>query len=373
MTITPTQTDIGSFWEGLSTLEMVEEVQGWLGVSDYNRYPKAKIISALNMGQARFTKLTGCLLMPAIIIGKAQQMHYRVPFNTLRILTARYYTSSDATGYKDLALMRDMRQIQRLDSVMRGNYGDPERLFPTYRAGNILTFGLNPIPAIDGAVFSGTPYGVLTTATGYTTAGKITGAHKAGYDNSAFLVDSLGRDLTTLGALVGYPVFNTTKGVSAVITAIGDQDATNDKVSGTLSGSGDWDENDAFEIPMNEYGVVVEASGQETYTIGTSLGTIGDIVAGAGNLALDLVRAPLALSIDLDTMVSEIPASYQEAPIAFAVYWLGRGAYKGLVQAEKAKEAEARFLALVGEYLSEPQLVETSEDCVEDQMGRFLE
>ena len=227
-----------------------------------------------------------------------------------------------------------------------------------------MTIGLSPYPSIDGSTWVASDYGVLATATGYQTVGLIQGYQSSAYDNSAFLVDAQGRDLVSLGALVGYPVFNGTTGASGVITAIGDQDATNDKVTATLS-SGVWSVNDVFAIPMNEFGTVADGD-TELYTIaGSMFGTVGDIAGGSGNLVLDCVRRPLPLSEDLDDAISEVPAAYHEAVLAYAVYWLGSGMFGGLVQNSKAMASLAIFNGYVEEYTSTDDMVEVSENCVD--------
>ena len=85
----------------------------------------------------------------------------------------------------------------------------------------------------------------------------ITGTHKTGFPASDFLVDSSGRDLAALGALTGQIIKNVTQNKSAVITAIGDEDATNDKVEGTLTGSAKWAEGDSFQIYVSSVGTWV--------------------------------------------------------------------------------------------------------------------
>ena len=365
---TAVQVDQNRYWEGLTSLEMVNLVQSRLGVgvNDFARYTKAQIIQALNVGGTRFAKLTACLQMPVVVIGKANRQNYRVPFGTLRVVAARYYTGDALTDYFELKILRDAAAMQKRDSMYRGTLGSPpDYLFPTYRAGNIQLVGVSPIPTIDGVAWSGTPYGVVTTATNYQYVGNIIGTHKAGYPASAFFVDAAGRDLTTLGALVGYPIFNTTDGSVGLITAIGDQDATNDKVTATLSGGTNnyWSPGDSFGIPMGEYGVVLD--GDQTETIVSSyLGTIGDIAGQTGNFIFDVARKPLELSVLLDDYISEVPAEYQEAQIAYAVYWLGSGQFRGLAQPDKAKEQLAVFMAYVDEFNQNP-LVEASDNEVE--------
>jgi hypothetical protein len=296
-----------------------------------------------------------------------------LPYNSIGIKSARYYTGTAATDYWELRIL-DIKKMQRIDSQMRGTTGTPEYLFMSYRAGNVARFGLSPIPSSDGTTWDADDYGVMTTATGYTNVGTISGTHKAGYASSAFLVDADGRDLSTLGALTGYPVFNSTDASSGVITAIGDQDATNDKVTATLADGtdNDWDPGDEYSIPMSEYGVVLDITQNEAYTVSSYLGTIFEITGGSGNLVLDISRKPLELSASLDTMICEIPAHYQEAPIAFAVYWLGRGAYKGVTQAEKAAEGMAVFNNYVLEYGRPDESAEETDPEVEDRWYEWL-
>jgi hypothetical protein len=364
---TPIQVDQNRYWEGLSSLEMVNLVQSRLGVGqgDYTRYTKAQIVQALNMGGVRFAKLTACLLMPVVIIGKANRQNYRVPFGTLRIVGARYYTGEAQTDYTDLKVLRDMGAMQLRDPMFRGTTGTPDYLFSSYRAGNIQLVGASPIPTVDGAFWDASKYGVVTAATGFQYVGNIVGSHKVGYAASAFFVDAEGRDLSTLGALAGYPIFNITDGSSGVITAIVDRDATKDQATATLSGGTNnyWSPGDLFNIPMGEYGVVLDGGLAETF-ISSYLGTIGDIAGGANNFVLDVARKPLELSATLDDYISEIPSEYQEAQVAFATYWLGSGQFKGLAQPDKAKEQLALFSAFVDEYNQNP-LVEESENEVD--------
>jgi hypothetical protein len=312
--------------------------------------------------------------MPAVIILKANRQNYRLPYNTLRVKAGRYYHSSAKTDYDELKVLRDMKRMQRIDSRFRGTLGVPQYVFPTYKAGNIQMVGFSPIRSTDGDVWNGNDYGVLTSATGFTATGNVTGNHKTGYPASAFLVDSLGRNLSTLGAMVGYPIFNVTDGSSGIITAIGNQDATNDKVTATLAGGTNnyWTPADSFQIPMSEYGVVLDTTDPDTYTFTSYLGTIADIAGDTGNVVLDIARQPLPLSANLLASICEIPSPYQEAVIAHAVYWLGRSVYKGITQEAKAIQGLTRFNELVAEYLNDDFLEETDQ-AVEDRNYEWLE
>jgi hypothetical protein len=255
--------------------------------------------------------------------------------------------------------------MQKRDSMYRGTLGDRDFMFPTYRSGNMLMVGVSPIPTYDGNILiNNIPYGKTTDITGFTIAGNIAGQHKTGYAASAFLVDSLGRDLLSLGALVGYPVYNTTQGTSGLITAIGNQDSVNDKVTATLSGAGTWAVGDSFQILMSEYGVNLDADVDHAL-VGQQLGVIADVISGVGTFGLDVARKPIPLSAIQDTMISEIPAAYQEAQISYAVYWLASGMFAGVVQTQKAVDAMAIFQAYVNEFNLSDETLETSENMVE--------
>ena len=253
MTTNPYVIGVGNYYEGKNTQEMLDDVRRWLGVAstDTTRYSDADIVKALNMGQERFAYLTACLLMPVIIVVKADRQNYRVPFNALRVLAGVYYKGTNRYDYEELTLLKGRNHMKSVNPYYRGETGDPQFLFPSYRSGNILLVGISPIPTTDGESWVGTDYGILQSATGFTNVGNVLGTHKTGFTSSAFLVDADGRDLTLLGALVGYPIYNVTDGSAGIITAIGDEDATNDKVTATLAGGtlNEWNTGDSFPDP----------------------------------------------------------------------------------------------------------------------------
>lgn len=356
MSITPVQTDYNMFFEGLSIQEMIYEARKWLGVgeTDTTRYSNADIITALNLAQERFAFLTGCLLMPVIIVVKANWQNYRLPYNSYRVMAASFYKTDYRYDYKELTMVRDRTAMKKINPNFRGDTGDPEFCFPSYRAGNNLLVGVSPIPTTDGTSWTGDEYGVVTSATGFTNVGNITGTHIAsGYSGTAYLVDNAGRDLSALGVAAGHMVFNTTDGSSGQITSLADAEATNDRVNATLSGGtdNDWDLGDSFQIPMSEYGVVIDATDEESYMMSSYLGTIANIYGKSGNLLLDVARKPLQLSTDNLTGTTEIPAAHHPGLIGYAVWWLGSRSFNGVIAAEKAKEGKAVFDEHVADYL----------------------
>ena len=361
------QIDTDATYEGLTCREMIRLARVRLGVGrdDVNRYSDVDVVQALNMGQERFAKLTNCLMYPVVIIGKAGRQNYPLPRGTLRVLSARWYTGDTASDYFDLQILRTAEDMQKRDSMYRGTIGDPNFMFPTYRSGNMLMVGVSPIPSFDGNVIvNNVPYGKDTDITGFTIAGNISGEHKTGYAASAFLVDSLGRDLLSLGALPGYPVYNTTQGTSGLITSIENGDTVNDKVVATLSGSGSWAVGDSYQILMANYGISLDADVDHAL-IGSQLGVIADVITGVGTFGLDVARKPIPLSVTQDTMISEIPSSYQEAQVSYAVYWLASGQFAGVSQPKKAADAMAIFQAYVNEFNLSDETLEVSENMVD--------
>ena len=119
---------------------------------------------------------------------------------------------------------------------------------------SIQTITVSFSVAADGGFNHEYYWWALTPVYSFTT---ITGTHKTGFPASDFLVDSSGRDLAALGALPGLIIKNVTQNKQAVITAIGDQDATNDKIDGTLTGSAKWAEGDSFVIYVSAAGAWV--------------------------------------------------------------------------------------------------------------------
>ncbi len=183
------------YWEGFTAQAMVHVVRRRLGMSptDENRYPTESVVHALNIGAVRFAKMTLCLQHQVVVIGQANRMTYPVPFGSLRILAARYYTGNNQQDYYELNVIRSTREMQRKDSEFRGNAGQPEWLFPVKRAGRVPFFGTSPYPSVDGVVFQ-----------------QITGQHTAdpNYLNSPSLVDAAGRDLVAMGATINNPSVN---------------------------------------------------------------------------------------------------------------------------------------------------------------------
>jgi hypothetical protein len=72
-------------------------------------------------------------------------------------------------------------------------------------------------------------------------------------------------------------------------------------------------------------------------------------------------------------MVSEVPAEYHEAVIAFAVYWLGRSAYRGVTQTEKAKEGLEIFVRYIQEYKVDGAVAEETDVEIYDGLGPLMD
>lgn len=373
------QSGFAGVFEGWTRLELIQKIlrglhqdiatAGTSTVSDYNRYPKQDIVDKLIEGQLEFVSLTDSLTTFAIVETVADQSEYRYPNEAIKILSAQYYNAT--TRYNELVIKANRKQMPRISSTWKTDgSGTPEYLYPSYNSGNIRKFGVYPKPASSGTAYTGDSLGLLISATDFTFTGDITGTHKTGFSNSAFLVDNAGRNMITLGVIVGMMIFNTTDGSNGVITAIGDQDATNDKVSVTLAGGtdDDFDTDDSFVITTGEYGVVIRADGTEELAFSSEFGALQDIKLLFGNLVLDFVKRPKML--DSDTQFPEIPMDYQQGLVEYAIWKLGGTEYDGFVAEKRSAQGEKEWLRYVERYNTLGEDVTEPDNLVEDREGR---
>lgn len=369
-------------YTGWTRLQLIQKVLRGLGqpvetlgtdtTADYTRYPKQDIVDQLIEGQIDFVRKTECLTTFAIVEAVANQSEYRWPRNCLKILDAKWYSST--TRYEQLTIKNDKLQMRRVSSTWKTDAaGTIEYLYPSYTHGNIRKFGVYPKPASDGDTYTGDSMGVVTSATDFTFSGDITGTHKTGFANSAFLVDADGRNFVTLGVAVGMMIFNSTDGSSGQITAIGDQDATNDKISVTLAGGtdNDFDVADSFVITTGEYGVVIRADGSEEWAFSSEFGALQDINPLSGNFLIDFARRPLTL--DHDTQISEVPMDYQTALSEYAIWKLGSTEYNGFVAEKRAAQAQGNWLDKIDHYNNEGKLVVEYPNQIEDREGLYFD
>ncbi len=156
---------------------------------------------------------------------------------------------------------------------------------------------------------------------------------------SANYIDSAGRNLTTLGAVTGMQVTNGTQKLVGYITAIQTTNSTNDTLVASMGGNWAVGDNMFIQIPTGGVNTVVSPSG-----------TVGDMQPYLDNIVLDCVRKPFPMLATMPSFVPELPADYVEAAVAYAVYQIGRAAFKGLIQKEKSEEGKQRFSELIEQY-----------------------
>jgi hypothetical protein len=346
----PFQNLISGQYEGWTRLELIQMVlrglhqpvatPGTDTTSDYNRYPKQDVINQLIMAEIEFAKIAKFNTTFAVVEAVASQSTYRLPNNHLETLSCKYYRNT--TDYDEPVILNDMNALRRKSRKYRTDAVSNRVDFyaPSYKHGNVRSFMAYPRPSTAGTTYDGSSMGIVTSVTDFSFNGNITGTHKTGYADSAFLVDSAGRDFTTLGVVVGMMVFNTTDGSGGQITAIGNQDATNDKITVTLSGGtdDDFDVGDSFVIAVGEYGVVIRANGTMEWAFSSQYGALQDINPLSGNFLLDYVRMPQKL--DYDTQIPETPKEYQELLVERAIWKLGNTEYDGKSQQKRAGQAK---------------------------------
>ena len=375
----PFQTGFAGVFEGWTRLELIQKVlrglhqpiatPGTSTDSDFNRYPKQDIVDKLVEGQIEFVSLTDSLTTFAIVETVADQSEYRYPSEALKILSAQFYNAT--TRYEELVILSSKQQMKRVSNTWKTDSGGtPERLYPSYNHGNIRKFGVYPKPSSDGDTYTGSSMGILTSATDFTFTGDIIGTHRVGAgDNRAYAEDESGRDLSTLGVVLGMMIFNTTDASNGQITAIANGNATNDRLSVTLSGGtdDDFDESDSFVITTGEYGVVIRADGTEEWAFSTEYGALQDINPLAGNILLDFVKRPKIL--DFDTQYPEIPMDYQQALVEYAIWKLGGTEYDGFVAEKRSAQGQGEWLQYLDRYNTLGEEVVEADNRVEDREG----
>lgn len=352
---------------GTTTRRLIRRVQRGLKVAklDFDDYEKAEVVEALNSGMEAFAAFTGCLKTLCLIRPTASQQNYRLPFGIKRVTAAKYFTSDSLTDYTELEVLDSVHQMQRLDSAYRGQTGDPKYCFPAYKNAEFLTIGFSPIQTANGDAYTAATDSLVSSAIDLGSMASISGTHiSSGYADSDYLVDNAGRNMANLGALVGYPVYNTTRGASAIIRSIGDAEATNDKVTADLPRQTKWKADDAFRIPLSEYGLILDSVDGTNSVLSSAAAELANLTPLQGNYLLDLVRRPLPLSpneLMLD-QICEIPVEYQSAVVSYAVFELsGDG------------NAYQYFMNMVNGYEVHGRAVDPSNKAVEDRMSGHLE
>ena len=364
-------------YEGWSRLKLIQKVLRGLGSpvttpgtddsSDYSRYPKQDIIDKLIEAQVDFARKTECLTTFGIIEGVASQSEYRYPRNCLKVLEAKYYTAT--SEYEELVIKANRNQMKRISNTWReDSAGTPEYFYPSYNYGNIRKFGIYPKPLSSGTTFSGTSMGVVTSSTDFTFTGNITGTHN-GAGNSPSLIDTTSNFVTS-GAVVGMMLFNTTQGGKGQITAISTTTNPNDTLAVTLD-SGDFDASDSYEVTAGEYGVLIDASGTESWVFSSNYGATQDITPLSGNILIDFVRRPM--SLDYDDQIPEIPMDYQQALAEYAIWKLGGTEYDGFVAEKRSDQGKNAWYEYIDDYNSEGLIIAETDNTVEDREAEFFE
>lgn len=307
------QTTTTGLYTGLTLAEIEDGVLSKLGEPSqtFARYTKVEIDAYINQALRQFCFRTRLLKSYAIVIVKANSRYYKLPSNFLDFINPRWparYRDPGGSGYTRLA----RTSVQKLDNTSetwRDEAGAPIALFPGGAYGNTRKIGLYPLPDTDGTAYTaGDDAGILLSGTNLTIGNNVDGSQKTGFANSAFFVDSAGRDLAALGVVVGMVIRNITDGSQGAITAIGNQDAVNDKISVTLTGGtdNDFDVGDSVTIFAGEYGVVTSwESATEQYLFNTEFGTIAQATTPVGNVEFEYVRS--AAKLEGATQYPEIP------------------------------------------------------------------
>jgi hypothetical protein len=348
------QTTTTGLFSGKTLTELEDGVLSKLGepAQTFTRYTQAEIRAYLNQGLRIFCQKTRLLKSQAIAQIKAGTRYYKLPTNFYDFVHDRWparYRAADGSGYTRL----ERTSVQRLDNVSgtwRDQTGSPRGIMLGLVFGNTRLFGLVPIPDADGEAYTGaSDPGVVIAGTNFSIGNNVNGNHKAGFENSAFYVDADGRDLAALGVVAGMVIENLTDGSRGSITAVGNQDATNDKISVTLAGGAgnDFDSGDSVVIYAGEYGVVTSwESDTEKYIFNTETGVLANITTPNGNVEFEYVRE--AAKLANAGQYPEIPSIFHDGLEWFAAGMLLGTEHDGRID----KTLASSYLALWADTLA---------------------
>lgn len=179
-------------------------------------------------------------------------------------------------------------------------------------------------------------FGVVTSITGMTTTGNITGRNSAA--SATVCTDSAARTMSALGAGLGMMALNITDGSGGQIT-----DVTGSTFTATLTGgaANTWAIGDSWTILAGEYGVVTSIAGDEAYIFSSNVGELIDINALTGNVYLEYYRKPLTLSVD--GQYPETPEEIHQFLPEYAIWWLKRRSSPGSDDLNEAMVAKQVF------------------------------
>jgi hypothetical protein len=373
------QTTTTGLFSGKTLTELENGVLSKLGERKaiFTRYTQDEVRAYLNQGLRIFCEKTRLLRGNAIATLKAGIRYYKLPTNFHDFVDDRLpvrYRAADGSGYARLKRTSGQK-LDRLSATWRDQRGAPEMILlgPVY--GNTRLFGLFPVPDVDGTTYTGdSDPGVVVSGTNFSIGNNVTGNHKAGFANSAFFVDAEGRDLSALGVLPGMAIANLTDGSQGNITAVGNQDATNDKITVTLAGGtdNDFDEGDSIVIFAGEYGVLTSwASDTEQYIFNTEHGVLANITTPNGNVEFEYVR--MAIKLSNAGQYPEIPDLFHEGLEWFAAGMLLGTEHDGRIDTARAsiylqlwQDTVSSGCQMAADNLGFPEALEPDPDYLEE-------
>jgi hypothetical protein len=348
------QTTTTGLFSGKTLTELEDGVLSKLGepAQTFTRYTQDEIRAYLNQGLRIFCHQTRLLKAKAIAQIKSGTRYYKLPTNFHDFVDARWparYRAADGSGYTRLK-RTSMQRLDNVSGTWRDQVGSPRGIMLGPVFGNTRLFGLMPIPDADGEAYTGaSDPGVIVSGTNFSIGNNILGNHKTGFGDSAFYVDAEGRDLAALGVVAGMVIENLTDGSKGSITAVGDQDATNDKITVTLAGGtdNDFDEGDSIIIYAGEYGVLTSwQSDTEQYIFNTEIGVLANITTPKGNVEFEYVRE--AAKLANAQQYPEIPSIFHDGLEWFAAGMLIGTEHDGRVD----KTLSTSYLTLWADTLS---------------------
>jgi hypothetical protein len=338
-------------YAGYTRLEIIERVLWNLGsVSggdvSYSRYPKARVVDALNEVLRDIAVKYPTIMKICIVNTTADKGWYLCPTGMLPHGLHKAYYYTDTSNYDELEIMDRGRLDREYPGWRTASSGTPEVIVPGPLYGNRFTFEVYPAPDTTGSwstqptgvYLGGAPSGMTTSVTGLATGGSASG-----------LADT-GTNFSTSGLANGMAVWNVTDSNYGWISAIGTNriSLTASLVAGRdgTTASGTFAAGDAFEIITDFAGVVSDwDDDDEQYIFTAELGTVSDFQPQADNILIEYWAYPINLAEDND--YPQCPKTLQDIAIDLTTARLARMGHEKTRQMQLAEYYEAKAAILM--------------------------
>jgi len=350
-------------YKGLTLLEITESVLWHLGqivsgAVSYARYPRLRVLEAVNRAQQWVNKNVPSILKIGVINTKDDYGWYKAPPNMRPggILRAYFFEAADTIT--ELKLWDRGRLDAYYDGWRLAEAGIPEIMVPGIQMfGNRLT--LEVYPRVDvGGTWATRPTGYYVGA-GPTRTRSITGVAASGTDHS--LTSPTG-NFVNRGVRVGQVLWNVTDAGYGTLSKV---TTTGLKFSVLTAGTFAAPAGDRYEVSPDYIGVVTDWNNDDDddWIYGAELTTVSSLGANAGNMVVEYQAMPISLSDDED--YPQVPKHLQDALVFKTVALLASMGHEKVRLQELANRYEAMAQAEITPYIATQNLWPIAEQGVQ--------